>query len=92
MKTLRSVVPTALLGLALVSFASCGAGPKASNPHSDLVNMSCPIMNDPLGSNPSVVEFEGAKVGFCCEGCAEDWEKKPAADKRAYVTSQRSSK
>ena len=54
-----------------------------------VVNAKCPITGGALGSD-GVVEkltrdFKGRKIGFCCDGCPEEWDRLTDADKDARL-------
>jgi hypothetical protein len=54
-----------------------------------VVNARCPIMGGTIkqANVPAALtrEYEGKKIGFCCAGCPESWDKLPAADKAAKL-------
>ncbi|MCI0489721.1 MAG: YHS domain-containing protein [Blastocatellia bacterium] len=43
-------------------------------------NEVCPMTKEPVDQSKSI-EYEGRKVYFCCEGCAEAYKEKMAAKK-----------
>lgn len=54
-----------------------------------VVNAKCPITGGAL-SPDGVVEnltrdHKGRKIGFCCDGCPEEWDKLTDADKDAEL-------
>ena len=53
------------------------------------VNSTCPIMGEKFNSAkvaPELVrEFAGQKVGFCCAGCPEKWDKLSDIEKTAKL-------
>ncbi|MBT3199316.1 MAG: hypothetical protein HN350_05320 [Phycisphaerales bacterium] len=95
--TLLSLVLAAGLAVGLVgcdkgqdSGGGAGAGDGgggAAKPSTTVatVNNKCPLMGS-LFNNAKVApdlvrEFEGKKIGFCCAGCPEKWDKLSDADK-----------
>ena len=58
-----------------------------------VVNAKCPIMGNPI--DPATVpvnlvkEFEGQKIGFCCAGCPEAWDKLSDAEKTAKLAASK---
>ncbi len=50
-----------------------------------LANSKCPIMPDhPI--DPSVtVAYKGSKVGFCCAGCIDEWDKMSESKKNEML-------
>jgi len=53
------------------------------------VNAKCPIMGEKFNqakvSTDLVREFAGQKVGFCCAGCPEKWDKLSDIEKTAKL-------
>lgn len=58
-----------------------------------VVNAKCPIMGntiDPAAVPANLVtEFEGQKIGFCCAGCPEAWDKLSDAEKIAKLATSK---
>jgi hypothetical protein len=54
-----------------------------------IVNARCPIMGAPIQAAnvpPSLTRsFEGQKVGFCCAGCPNAWDRLPYPEKTAKL-------
>ena len=69
--------------LLLVSLAACGSA--ADEPvAAATLNAHCPIMGEQL--DPDVtVDFDGGKVGFCCEKCVAKWKALDDASKQAAL-------
>ena len=57
---------------------------------SGIVNIACPIMNnkiDPKNVPANLTrEWEGQKIGFCCGGCPEKWDKLSDKDKEEKLS------
>jgi len=49
-----------------------------------IVNTTCPIMNQEVDPSLSV-NYEGTKVGLCCQGCFSKWYELSDAEKRAKL-------
>jgi len=58
--------------------AGAGAAVQPSNKVAT-VNAKCPLMGSKFNNakvSPDLVrEFEGQKIGFCCAGCPDKWDK-----------------
>ena len=58
-----------------------------------VVNAKCPIMGstiDPAAVPANLVaEFDGQKIGFCCAGCPEAWDKLSDAEKTAKLAASK---
>ena len=52
------------------------------------VNSACPISGRNVEGGP-LVDYNGAQVGLCCNGCVNGWDKKSDADKQAFLNSQK---
>ncbi|MBS0196782.1 MAG: hypothetical protein JSR77_08495 [Planctomycetes bacterium] len=59
--------------------ADKAAAPKQAS--MGVVNTKCPIMPSHPATAKSVKEFNGQKVGFCCEGCYKKWDAMSDAEK-----------
>jgi hypothetical protein len=62
---------------------------KTASPEIAVVNTTCPITGGAL-SPDGVVErltrdYKGQKIGFCCDGCPETWDKLTDAEKDAEL-------
>lgn len=53
-------------------------------------NTKCPITGGALGSNGVVKrltrDYKGLKIGFCCDGCPQEWDRMSDADKDAKLS------
>lgn len=57
---------------------------KPDTARSDIVNRRCPLMDDAI--DPGVtVTWKGKVIALCCEECATDWERLPAAKKDEHL-------
>ena len=60
------------------------AGDAVEKSNATFVNARCPIM----GGKPTAAltrDYNGQKVGFCCDGCPSKWDKLTAAEKDAKL-------
>lgn len=66
-----------------------GLALKANMAASGFANTTCPIMGgsfDPAHmSADNLREWKGQKIGFCCSGCPEAWDKLTDAEKQAKL-------
>ena len=64
-------------------------GPASAPAKAKVVNTHCPITGakiDPANVADSLIrEYKGQKIGFCCGGCPEAFEKLSDADKAAKL-------
>ena len=71
--------------------ADTGGGGATTKPADTVatVNAKCPIMGNTFNSAkvaPELVrEFAGQKVGFCCAGCPDKWDKLSDMEKTAKL-------
>ncbi len=77
----RALLCGALLCLAV---ACSGEEQPAANLDA-VVNINCPIMDEPVTAKGGSVEYQGKTIGFCCAGCSEDFAKLDDAGKAAAV-------
>ena len=67
-----------LIALLLCCTLALGADePKKSDKKPKPVNTVCPVTDEPVDA-AQTTHFKGKTVGFCCEGCVEDFNKDPA--------------
>ena len=52
------------------------------------VNSTCPFSGKSTAGGP-VEDYNGTKVGLCCNGCVDAWNDMPDEKKKAYVASQK---
>jgi len=91
---LLSVVLIVVFAVGLIGCkkpADTGGGGATTKPAVTVatVNSKCPMMGNKFNSAkvaPELVrEFAGQKVGFCCAGCPEKWDKLSDIDKTAKL-------
>ena len=91
-RVLILIAGTSLLG----ACGTTGNGAEPSGPASAVdaatgepINSKCPIGGEAI--DPEVtLDFAGAKIGLCCEGCRGDWDAMADADKTAWLDRVRS--
>jgi hypothetical protein len=91
-----TVATMVLAGVSLFALAGCTKEKSTpGRPHTraasttvpagEVVNARCPILGNKLDRadvpDSLVRMFEGKKVGFCCAGCPEQWDKLSDTDK-----------
>lgn len=84
------------LAFTVAWLSGCDKSQPAGSTHGEttaekkIANVKCPMMGtklDPAKVPASLTrEFEGKKVGFCCPGCPEGWDKLSAEQKRQKLT------
>lgn len=88
-RSLLRILPAVLVActVALVGCESDGSEDPTTMAAVSLgaVNGSCPIMGGDVDPNAATVDFDGAKVGFCCDGCVNKWNTWSDAQKRNFV-------
>lgn len=47
----------------------------------ETANDYCPLMGFALDGEAAVVEFEGTRIGLCCETCVVEWERMTPAQR-----------
>ncbi len=61
----------------LLVAAGCTAGGDDASPVAEVVsltlNSKCPIMGGDVEPEGGTFEYAGATIGFCCDGCSEDF-------------------
>ncbi|MGQ0553217.1 MAG: hypothetical protein ACT4PU_08345 [Planctomycetota bacterium] len=79
--TCRALLCGALLCLAV----ACSGEEQPAGNLDAVVNINCPIMDEPVTAKGGSVEYQGKTIGFCCAGCSEDFAKLDDAGKAAAV-------
>lgn len=54
---------------------------QASAAPAGFLNATCPMSGEALTADSAAVSYKDGKVGFCCQGCADKFEKMSDADK-----------
>ena len=74
---MKNLLTALVVTVSLFAFAGCASQSKATGPNGACCNM-CPVSNEALPADCKVADYNGTKVGFCCEKCAAKFEKEPA--------------
>ncbi|MFH1848117.1 MAG: YHS domain-containing protein [Candidatus Omnitrophota bacterium] len=75
-------------GSAYAECGSCAAGAvKGRAEEGGIINDRCPVMGNPVAADtPYTAEYEGKKVGFCCEGCVSKFNSDPGKYTKNLLT------
>jgi hypothetical protein len=79
---MKNLFLTFVATVSLFAFAGCASSSKAAGPNGACCNM-CPVSKEPLKADCPTAEYNGTKVGFCCEKCQTKWTGMSDADKKA---------
>lgn len=74
---------TACAVVALLVLGACSTETKGES--TEFVNANCPMMGDPVEADSAVTEWNGKKVGYCCDGCKGKFEALSDAEKTAKL-------
>lgn len=89
MKPFVTTMIAIALGCALAGCASTETTDDA-NVSMGMINETCPIMEgNAVDPNGPYVEYNGAKVGFCCAGCDTAFNNWSDERKQAYIAAQK---
>lgn len=102
MKFMRGVVFGVLCGAVVVSggchssnkhkccedgTGACCTGEEAKlDGAAGVVNANCPFSSHPVKESVTTADYNGAKVGFCCEDCVDSWAALSDAERQAKFT------
>lgn len=81
-RAMKNLLTAFVATVSLFAFAGCASSGKAAGPNGACCNM-CPVSNKALKADCPTADYNGTKVGFCCENCQADWTKMSDADKKA---------
>ena len=73
MKMLRSLVVVSAAAT-MLALGACHGGQKDAGASAGLMNSKCPFSGEAVDANVTT-DYQGGKVGFCCNGCKGEWEK-----------------
>lgn len=79
---MKNLFSALLVTVSLFAFAGCKSTAKAAGPNGACCN-TCPVSNEALKADSPVVDYNGTKVGFCCDKCQTKWTGMSDADKKA---------
>lgn len=78
------VTSAAALALtALIGLAGCQSTQHSSGAMG-MMNTKCPLSGEALPANCPSADYQGGKVGFCCNGCADKWNAMTDAQKAEH--------
>jgi len=92
--TAAAVASLAMLG-ACASDKASGSRETKTTPDAAIANAGmvsnskCPIMPDHLIDPAVTVAYKGKKVGFCCAGCIDEWDKMSESKKNEMLAKAR---
>lgn len=79
----------ACLAVCAIGLSACSSTDKNTSETASMgvINTHCPLMSD-HEIDPSVTpaEYKGHKIGFCCSGCTNGWNKMTDEQKDAFVS------
>jgi hypothetical protein len=67
---MKNLLKALVVTVSLFAFAGCASQSKATGPNGACCNM-CPVSNEALPADCEVVDYNGTKVGFCCDKCED---------------------
>lgn len=81
---MKNSLRIAAAALVVALFSGCKSAPAA--PHSAAtINTVCPISGEALDGKGPTVDYNGGKVGLCCNNCVGKWNKMDDAAKKAAL-------
>lgn len=78
---MKNVLRTVSLVASLVVFAACSSSKAAAVPAG--AASVCVMSGEALDASSPTADYQGHKVGFCCDNCAAKWNKLDDAGKKA---------
>ena len=69
MKAMIRILPVLLLALTIAGCKSDGDEATSQPMSMGAINDKCPIMGGDVDPNAQTVTYNGATIGFCCDGC-----------------------
>ena len=89
---LRTLMTGAAIATTILALAACqnekAASPTTaptSQPSMGMLNSTCPISGEPVSGEAKTADYNGHKIGFCCNMCVGKWEAMSDAEKKADV-------
>ncbi|MCL4209415.1 MAG: hypothetical protein HRU76_10580 [Phycisphaeraceae bacterium] len=79
----------ACLAACALGLSACSSGDKATNETASMgvINSHCPMMAEhEVDTAVTPAEYKGHKIGFCCSGCLNGWNKMTTEQKDAFVS------
>ncbi len=76
-----------LIALLVTALVACQAGESGEAAETTVatVNTSCPMMGKPVSAEGGTADYHGQTIGFCCNGCADDFAALGEAEKVAAL-------
>lgn len=89
----RLLISAAAIVGATVAIAACSSESKSSTVSGQTalgtINDHCPVLGfKKVDAEAPVVEYNGHRIGFCCDKCPETWAEWSAEKKDAFVARQ----
>lgn len=78
---MKNLLTALVVSVSLFAFAGCASQSKATGPNGACCNM-CPVSNEALPADCKVADYNGTKVGFCCDKCETKWNGMTDAQKK----------
>ena len=87
MRTLKTIACCTGTAFLLVA---CASTDEATTQSASLgiLNETCPVMGEAVNPRSETVTYNGATIGFCCNGCVAKWNDMQHTEKAAFVASQ----
>lgn len=88
-RTVKRSLPALIVVCGVVALAGCksdGSEPATtSGVAMGAINDKCPIMGGDVDPTATMADFDGTKIGFCCDGCINKWNTWSYAQKKQFV-------
>ena len=81
---MKSAALTAAAALALF-LGACSSTTKTDSASMGMVNKTCPYSGEPASADHTA-DYKGEKVGFCCNGCVNRFNKLDDSAKDAMIS------
>lgn len=75
-----------LLSVATVVGCSQSSEPGDAAVSAAATNAFCPIMGGPVSPDGGTVEWNGQTIGFCCDGCDDEWQSLSESEKEQKLS------
>lgn len=82
---MKNLLCAAVAFLTVSLLSGCAAPKNSANTAAAPAASVCVISGQPLKADGPSVDFQGQKVGFCCENCLGKWHKLDDAGKQAKL-------
>jgi hypothetical protein len=80
---MRNLARVVITSVSLLLLAGC-AGTKGNAPVATM-NTKCVCSGKPVDPKAPTADYQGGKVGFCCDQCPAKWNAMSDADKKAAL-------